>query len=187
MKPEESDNIELTLEGSAFEAFWRITAYRNLIDNMLQWDNAAYTMSNLGSARLRGIEAETEFTTGMLTHKVSANFSDPEDLDNGQQLIRRAKRDYKWLTQAQWQKLDGSLTWNYQGPRYDNYYDPVTYDASRIELGGYSLWDLALGYHFTGQFTLQGKVNNLFDKRYETATGYPASERTYFVNASYQL
>ena len=187
LKPEESDNIELTLEGSAFEAFWRVTAYRNLIDNMLQWDNAAYTMSNLGSARLRGIEAETEFTTGMLTHKVSANFSDPEDLDNGQQLIRRAKRDYKWLTQAQWQKLDGSLTWNYQGPRYDNYYDPVTYDASRIELGGYSLWDLALGYHFTGQFTLQGKVNNLFDKRYETATGYPASERTYFVNASYQL
>lgn len=91
LKPEESDNIELTLEGSAFEAFWRVTAYRNLIDNMLQWDNAAYTMSNLGSARLRGIEAETEFTTGMLTHKVSANFSDPEDLDNGQQLIRASQ------------------------------------------------------------------------------------------------
>lgn len=85
------------------------------MDNMLQWDNAAYTMSNLRSARLRGIEAEAG-TTGMLTHKVSANFGDPEGVDNGQQLIRRAKRDYKWLTQAQWQKLDGSLTWNYQGP-----------------------------------------------------------------------
>ncbi len=187
LKPEESDNIEVTLEGAAFEAFWRVTAYRNLIDNMLQWDNAAYTMVNLGSARLRGIEAETEFTTGVLTHRVSANFSDPEDLGSGEQLIRRAKRNYKWLTQAQWQKLDGSVTWNYQGARYDNYYDPATYDASRIELGGYSLWDLAMGYQLTSALKLQGRISNLFDKQYETAVGYPAVDREYFVNVNYQL
>ena len=187
LKPEESDNIELTLEGSAFEAFWRVTAYRNLIDNMLNFDDKAYTMANIGSVRLRGIEAETEFMTGMLTHKVSANFSDPEDLDSGKQLIRRAQRDYKWLTQAQWRKLDGSLTWNYQGPRQDNYYDPVTYNASRVELGGYSLWDLAMGYQFTPALKLQGKVSNLLDKQYETAIGYPAADREYFVNFNYQL
>lgn len=187
LKPEESDNIEVTVEGSAFEAFWRVTAYRNLIDNMLQWDPVAYHVANLGAVRLRGIEAEGEFTTGFLSHRVSANFSDPEDLDSGEQLIRRSKRNYKWLTQAQWEKFDGSVSWNYQGPRYDNYYDSVTYASSRKELGGYSLWDLALGYHITSEFALQGKINNLFDKAYETAIGYPASERTYFVNLNYQM
>lgn len=88
--------------------------------------------------------------------------------------IRRAKRDYKWLTQAQLQKLDGSLTWNYQGPRYDNYYDPGDLFPSPAELGGYSIRDLAMGYQFTPTL-LQGKISNLFDKRYETAIGYPAT------------
>lgn len=69
LKPEESDNIEVTVEGSAFEAFWRVTAYRNLIDNMLQWDPVAYHVANLGAVRLRGIEAEGEFTECFL-HRV---------------------------------------------------------------------------------------------------------------------
>ena len=56
-------------------------------------------------------------------------------------------------------------------------------------LPGYFVADAFAAYRMKLQYpvTLQLNVKNLFDKSYETATGYPASERTYFVNASYQL
>ena len=185
LKPEESKNLELSLEGMAFEALWRVTAYRNQIDQMLQWDSTARQMSNIGEARLQGIELEGELATGVIEHRLSADFKDPEDSTTGEQLIRRSKRGYKWVAQTQWQKLDGAVTWLYQGERPDTNFS--TYPSTQQTLGGYSLWDLAAGYQLTTALKLQGRISNLFDKQYETAIGYPAADREYFVNFNYQL
>ncbi|WP_409421679.1 TonB-dependent receptor [Pseudaeromonas sp. ZJS20] len=181
LAPETSRNSELAFEGLTGPALWRVTAYRNRINQLIQWaenDSGNWVPSNVGRARIQGIELEAEFDTGFVSHRLSADFKDPKDLDSDSQLIRRAKRNYKWVAQGQWQQLDGGLTWLYQGQRLDS-------DGST--LGGYSLWDLSLGYQLTSAIKVQGRVENLLDKHYEIASGYVPPERGYYLDLTYKM
>lgn len=178
LMPEESKNLELGLEGITGPALWRVTAYQNKIDQLIQWDFTTWSPSNVGRARIKGIELEGEFDTGFVSHRLSADFKDPKDLDTGNQLVRRAKRNYKWVAQSQWQQWEGGVTWAYQSERQD---------TGGQTLGGYSLWDLSAGYHVIPSLLLQGRVANLFDKQYEVASGYVPPERSYYVDLTYQL
>lgn len=60
------------------------------------------------------------------------------------------------MTQAQWQQWEGSLAGSTR----------VMMLKIRVELGGYSLWDV--GYHLTQQFKVDGRLANVLDKYYET-------------------
>ena len=50
-----------------------------------------WTPQNVGKARIEGVELEGEFETGWLSHRVSAEYKDPEDkvTDKQLQLISR--------------------------------------------------------------------------------------------------
>ncbi|GAA4504018.1 TonB-dependent receptor domain-containing protein [Pseudaeromonas paramecii] len=181
LTPETSRNSELGLEGLTGAVLWRVTGYRNKIDQLIQWaptDGGNWVPSNVGRARIQGVELEAEFDTGFVSHRLSADFKDPKDLDSGTQLIRRAKRNYKWVAQGQWQQLDGGLSWLYQGPRPDS-------DGST--LGGYSLWDLTMGYQLTSALKVQGRVENLLDKDYVIASGYVTPGRGYYLDLTYKM
>lgn len=183
LKPEESKNSEVMLDGEAAWLTWRITGYRNDYEQMIQWADDGtgnWTPQNVGRARVDGLELEGEFDTGWLSHRLSVEFKDPQNRETGLQLQRIARQNARWVMQGEWGKFDGSVAWNYQGKRYD--------DAANTDLiGGYTKWDLALGYRPAAQWKISGKVNNLLDKQYETARGYPADGRTYYLTVDYQL
>ena len=183
LKPEESKSSELMLDGQTAGVEWRATGYRNDFEQMIQWapnSQGMWTPQNVGKARIEGVELEAEFDTGWLSHRVSAEYKDPKDKVTDKQLQRVSRKGAKWITQAQWQQFDGSLSWIYQGERYGNV-------ANTNELGGYSLWNLAVGYKVTPALKVSGKINNLLDKEYQTAVGYPADERAYYVTMDYSL
>ncbi|WP_316677258.1 TonB-dependent receptor domain-containing protein [uncultured Tolumonas sp.] len=184
LKPETSKNSEVALEGTTAGVLWRVTGYRNDIDQMIQWASSdptdPYAMwfpENVGRARIKGVELEAEFATGWLNHKISADFKDAQDLENDTPLARRAKRNYKWTGSANWEKWDSSLTGQYQSERFDN----------SARLAPYSLWDAAVGYHVLPQLRIGGRVDNLFDKDYTVASGYATPERSYYLDFSYQM
>ncbi|QWZ62896.1 TonB-dependent receptor [Aeromonas sp. FDAARGOS 1417] len=183
LKPEESKSSELMLDGQTAGVEWRMTGYRNDFEQMIQWapnGNGGSSPQNVGKARIEGVELEGEFDTGWLSHRVSAEYKDPKDKVTDKQLQLISRKGAKWITQAQWQQFDGSLSWIYQGERYGNV-------ANTTELGGYSLWNLAVGYKVTPALKVSGKINNLLDKHYQTAVGYPADERAYYVTMDYSL
>lgn len=67
---------------------WRVTGYRNDIDQMIQWAPGAgglWSPENVGQARIDRVELEAEFDTAMLTHKVCVS-KDPQDLVRDKQL-----------------------------------------------------------------------------------------------------
>lgn len=178
--PETSKNTEVALEGTTAEVLWRITGYQNDFENLIEWakgSNGKWTPSNVGQARIKGIELEADFATGWLNHKFSADFKDARDLESGDQLSRRAKRNYKWTGSANWEKWDASLTGQYQSERYD----------SSTRLAPYALWNTSAGYHVLPQLRVGGRIDNLFDKEYALASGYATQERSYYVDFSYQL
>ncbi len=180
LKPETSKNSEVALEGNSLEVLWRVTAYRNDLEDMIEWapdSDGNWYPGNVGRARVKGIELEAEFATGWLTHKLSADFKNARDLEEDEPLARRAKRTYKWTGAANWEKWDASLTGQYQSERYD----------SSTRLAPYALWNTSAGYHVLPQLRVGGRIDNLFDKEYALASGYATQERSYYVDFSYQL
>jgi vitamin B12 transporter len=183
LQPEESKNRELMLDGVTQMVIWRVTGYRNDIDQMIQWapdDSGLWRPENVGQARIDGLELEAEFDTAQISHRLSADLKDPQDTVRDKQLQRIAKRNAKWVAQANVQQWEGSLSWIYQGERYDD-------ATNTVKLGGYSLWDMGVGYSVNPHLKLQGRLANMLDKQYETAVGYPAAGRAFYMTANYQL
>ena len=69
------------------------------------------------------------------------------------------------------------------GRRYDNTYDKAA--ANKEQLGGYTLVNLTASYAIRPDLRLEGRLNNLFDKKYETARYYNTEGFTAFVGLRY--
>ena len=185
LEPEKSKQWEGGFEGLTGPVNWRVSGYRNDIDNLIDSDPATYRYYNISKARIKGVEATASFDTGPLGHQISYNYVDARDGETDQQLVRRAKQQVKYQLDWTIYNLDWSVTYHYLGDRFDNDYN--SYPARRVKLGGVSLWDLAASYPVTSQLTVRGRIANLFDKDYETAYGYRTPGTEYYLSASYSF
>lgn len=189
LKPEESKQWETGVEGLSGPVTWRISGYRNDIDNLLDSTSGTnWVYQNIGKAKIKGIEATAAFDTGPLGHRISYDYVDSRNGITDVPLTRRAKQQVKYQLDWQVQDLDWSLTYQYLGSRYDKDYGvyiPALGDYQTVKLGGVSLWDLAVSYPVTSHLTVRGRIANLFDKEYETAYGYQTAGREYYLSGSY--
>ena len=185
LEPEKSKQWEGGFEGLTGPVNWRVSGYRNDIDNLIDSDPATYRYYNISKARIKGVEATASFDTGPLGHQISYDYVDARDGETDQQLVRRAKQQVKYQLDWTIYNLDWSVTYHYLGDRFDNDYN--SYPARRVKLGGVSLWDLAASYPVTSQLTVRGRIANLFDKDYETVYGYRTPGTEYYLSASYSF
>ncbi|WP_260261975.1 TonB-dependent vitamin B12 receptor [Vibrio intestinalis] len=175
LKAESSDSWELTFEGEVQQVNWSITGYDYKINDLIDWSPSGY--ENLqGETHIQGLELVAEFGTGIVYHQLSADFKDAEDSE-GNQLSRRAEEMYKWNALVSFEAIDWSIGYQYVGKRPDG----------SEELYSYSLVDTAVSYYANESVTISARVDNLLDKEYQTARGYPAAERSYYLNVSYQF
>ncbi|MFW0768295.1 TonB-dependent vitamin B12 receptor BtuB [Trabulsiella odontotermitis] len=182
LKPEESKQWEGGFEGLTGPVNWRISAYRNDVDNLIGYD-ANYRYYNVDKARIEGIEATAQFDTGPLAHQISYDYVDPRNAITNEVLKRRSKHQVKYQLDWQVWDLDWNLAYRYLGTRYDD--DFSSYPYREVKLGGVSLWDVAVSYPVTSHLTVRGKIANLFDKDYETVYGYQTAGREYTLSGSY--
>ncbi|CVA00314.1 Outer membrane cobalamin translocator [Serratia marcescens] len=184
LKPEESKQWEGGFEGLTGPVTWRISGYRNDIDNLIDSTGETnYVYYNVGKATIKGIEATASFDTGPLTHQIGYDYVDPRNAKTHEVLLRRAKQQVKYELDWQLYDFDWAVTYQYLGQRYDKDYS--TYPEQSVKLGGVSLWDLAVSYPVTSHLTVRGRIANLFDKDYETAYGYATPGREYYLTGSY--
>lgn len=187
LKPEESKQWEGAFEGLTAGVNWRVSGYRNDVDNLIDtrgnYPNQQYY--NVGKARIKGVEATASFDTGPLAHTLSYDYLDARNAQTNELLARRAKQQVKYQLDWQVYDFDWSVTYQYLGTRYDKKFDPVTYASENVKMGGVSLWDLAVSYPVTSHLTVRGKIANLFDKDYETVYGYETAGREYNLSGSY--
>lgn len=183
LDPEESKQWEGAFEGLTAGVNWRVSAYRNDVDNLIDFNNNLQKYYNVGKARIKGIEATASFDTGPLTHTVGYDYVDARNAATNELLPRRAKQQVKYQLDTQIYDVDGSLTYHYLGTRYDT--DFGTFPSQKVKMGGVSLWDVAVSYPVTSHLTVRGKIANLFDKDYETVYGYQTAGREYNLSGSY--
>nr|ELR5259329.1 TonB-dependent vitamin B12 receptor BtuB [Providencia rettgeri] len=187
LKPEESKQWEIGVEGTTGPLFWQVNAYHNDIDNLIAYKagNPISSYENIGEAEIKGIEWVGEFETGVLHHQVTYQYIDPRNKKTDKILERRAKQQVKYQLDWAIDKVDMGLTYQYIGSRYDNDYSQ--FPSRRVKQGGVSLWDLTAAYPITSHLTIRGKIANMFDKDYETAYGYRTAGREYFLTGSYNF
>ncbi len=183
LNPEESKQWEGGVEGLTGPLTWRVSAYRNDIDNLIDYDMPTETYKNIGKARIKGVEWTGSAYTGPLQHRLTLEYLDPRDATTNQILARRAKQQVKYQLDWQVADIDWSMNYRYLGERYDTNYNT----SERVRMGGVSLWDIAASYPLTTHLTVRGRIANLFDKEYETAYGYQTAGREFYLTGTYSF
>jgi vitamin B12 transporter len=175
LKPETSSSTELGLEQDAGPCRFALTAFEARQRNLIDFDFATFRDVNVGRARSRGVEGEVTVRRGSLFVRANATYLDAEDLATGLPLNRRPRKSANLVLVltpgSRW-----SLAWTerYVGDRPD--VDPVTF-AQRTN-PGYLRTDLAASWAWRPWLSPYARVDNLTDRKYAEALGFPAPGRT---------
>jgi len=179
LRPERSSSVEAGVErylarGGRIEAsaFW--SEYRDLI----LYDFAASRNENAGRARARGIElAARMLVTSWVSIDAGYTLLYAESRSEGENapLPRRPRhRSYLAAMARPRKNLLATLRATFVGPRPD--VDPLTYEPSRDP--SYLRLDAFVRQDF-GRLAPFVRVDNLADRKYEEADGYPAPGRRF--------
>ncbi len=181
LDPETSRTAEIGLSARPGIWNWAVNAYQTTVNDLIGFD-ANFLPINVSKARIRGIEGQVGADVDGWHVRGYVTLQQPKNRDGGSQdgnlLARRPERtarvdldkDLGAFT------LGGSL--NAAGHSFDD-------AANTRRLGGYATADLRATWHVDADWSVQGRVANLADKRYETAAYYNQLGRTYYLTLRY--
>lgn len=184
--PETSRTLEAGAGGKLGQFSWDASVFRTSIDNLIAWAPDAsgnWVPSNVSRARIKGLELSASQSFGDTTVGFNGTLLDPKDHsgagNEGKLLVRRSRQSGSLNVDqliGRW-TVGGSL--NASGKRYDD-------AANTKKLGGYATLDLRAEYRFNPSWRLQTRIENAFDKRYETVKGYAQPGVGVFMTLRYQ-
>jgi len=176
LQPENAKNREIGLDWfSPTGAHLGWTHYDNRIRNLI----AGWPPVNIGKARITGDHFTGSHRRGAWQAQLSLDLMKPIDEATGNRLPRRAAQQFKarlaygpgpWGAGAELAAV---------GPRYDR--------ANQTrEMARYELVNLFGHYRLSRDLALEGRIDNLFDKDYETAWGYRNPGTSIFLGLRYR-
>lgn len=146
------------------------------------------TYDNVGRARAQGVELEAEalviggFTARLAYSYLDARNRTPGSPDNGNQLARRPRQTLS---------LGGEWHWASGGPSFgaDLRWASRSFDdaANLVPLRSYTVVDVTARWPVSPHVELFGRIENLWNERYQTAAGYASAPRGAFAGARWRL
>lgn len=170
-----NDSIDGSIEFSYFESE---------IDNLIAWApgaSGAWQPSNINQAEIEGYELSVYAASNNFSHQLALAFIDAKDANLDVQLARRPEFTANYTFSYHWQDVTLNSILSYR----DDSFEKADKDADVLE--DYWLADISLSYQATESLVVIGKVNNLFDKSYETAQNYAADGTNFLVTATYSF
>jgi vitamin B12 transporter len=171
LKPETSIGYDVGVEQGLLDGavLAGVTWFHNDIDNLINYD-ASFTPINVDRARTQGVESFLAWKAlEVLTLRATYTYTDAIDAVARTALLRRPP--HKASLDARWQAsdallLDASLL--YVGPRTDIGRETFLPEKP----GGYATVNLAATWQVLPDLALTGRVENLFDARYQDPDGF---------------
>lgn len=181
LKPEKSRTAEIGLSGRPGIWNWAVNAYQSQVDDLIGYD-ANFLPVNVSKARLRGLEGQVGADVDGWHVRGYLTLQQPLDRDSGLEKDNLLARRPRRTGRVDLDKDLGALTLG--GSVYASGY---SYDdaANTTRLGGYTTADLRATWHMDDAWSVQGRVANVADKRYETAAYYNQLGRTYYVTVRF--
>ena len=174
LKPEDSRSYEVGLEHAAGGWRFGLTGFENRLRNLIDFDFATFRDVNVGRARSRGVEAEAGFRRGIFDAAVNGTWLDAKDQDTGRELLRRPRRSANLVLTARPGAWTLNAVGHYVGDRAD--VDPVTF--ARTVNPQYVRLDLAGRWRALPWLSPYARVENVADRKYSMALGFPSPGRT---------
>ncbi|MEW6331449.1 MAG: TonB-dependent receptor [Pseudomonadota bacterium] len=185
LKPEESRGweigVEQALKGGRLEPYF--TYYKNRITNLIKvvyLPSFDSTSVNIDNATTEGYETGISFHTSH-DSTITAEYTRTRTQDqNGQELLRRPRQMAHIQGKTRISPLsDVTLSLDYTGRRKD--VDRVS--GATIVTGGYTLAVIGASWQSSKNTRLHGRVENLFNKKYEPIDGFQGTGAGFFVGA----
>ena len=175
LTPESGRNIEWGLRWAAGNRELSLTGWRNEINDLIDWRGDRGTcpsrlddpvsggcFTNIGKAKLQGQSLAGQITLNQVRLKASADFQDPRNLVTDKILPRRARRSALVAAEGVVQGWTLGSEWKVVGSRFD--------DADNANsLAGYGIVNVYFSRSLRHGITLEGRIDNLGDRRYELA------------------
>lgn len=177
LQPEQSKTYDVGVEQSIAGHRGAISAtyFHNNYDNLIEFTTVGNVSNyqNVSTAQAHGVEFVANYSPSIKLHlALNYTYTKTEGAD-GKPLPRRPGNLYSFdASYAATQKLDFNLTALYIGDRLD----PAPYPLVAT-LPNYALFNLASNYKFARNCTLNVRVDNVFDKKYEEAYSYATPRR----------
>lgn len=190
LQPERSTSYDLGVERGrrGVGTHFAVTGYRRDSENLIGFASCFGSSAplcatrpfgyydNTARARAQGIEIEAgaEVAEGLRVAGVYA-LVDTEDRTSGNDLARRPR--HAATLWADWTTPMGIAL----GADLRLVSDSFDDAAQRVRIDGYELVDIRASVPLTGGLELFGRVENVFDRTYQTAAGYGSPGRGVFV------
>jgi vitamin B12 transporter len=133
---------------------------------------------NIDRAHIEGAELGWAFTGEAWRARADLTLQDPRDESLDTRLLRRARETLSVAVNRDVGALDVGVDVVASGNRKD---------LGAVSLDAYALVNATLRYRVTPRFTLQGRLENLFDEDYTFAEGYRAEGRAWTVGVRYSF
>lgn len=180
LKSERSTNYEAGIQYAKGKDLVRLSVFewhtRDLID-YVQTGHYTGEYYNVGRAKNTGVELNAQTEIFGLDIGSNLTWQNPKDRETDEQLDRRAKifgTVNVSKTVGQWY-LGSDI--QYTGHRPDGDHD----------LGAYTLVNLNARYNINKNVSLYARIENLFDKDYETVYGYNQPDRGAYVGVNVKM
>ena len=182
LDPEKSATLDLGFSADHGAARWSIDAFRTEVENLIAHDPDIAKPNNVGRARIHGLEAALGTHVSGFDLDASLTLLDPRNRGaayRGRQLVRRPRRAARIDVDRPFGRYRVGGTVHAEGSRYDNL-------ANTRRIGGFYTVNLRAAYEIGTAWSVEGKVENVFDKDYETVSGYNQPGRGFFVTLRYR-
>jgi outer membrane cobalamin receptor len=199
LKPERSRSFDVGLDQvlASGHALVEATVFHNTFDDLIvavgrSEQSSQFRTDNISNARARGLELASTLRTRMrsldLQGRVGYTFLDtdilavdrgaaaPPPFEVGDPLLRRPRHQWSLDLTASSGRATGWIRGGGRGNVLD--VDPTLGAFGGLfEAPGYAVWHAGGAWKLTKSIELFGRVENLFDRTYEEALGFPALGR----------
>ena len=192
LRPEESVSYEFGTSGKIKQTNWAFNIYETQIHDLIAND-ASWVPQNINKVRIRGFEGM--ISTRIKKWQINTNLTllDAQNKSSGTNrgniLPRRAKESFRFDVNRKFDKFKlFGLSFNKYtigtqllvvGQRYDDL-------ANTRKLDSYVKLDIRGEYTLNQNWRLQGRIENISNESYETASFYNQPGRNFFITLRYQ-
>jgi len=176
LQPEIALNRELAVAWDNGVHKIDVTYFNNKVKGLIDWAEIRpdeYAPSNVGVARLEGVELAYAVSFRGYALKTGVDYLDAEDGD-GNRLTRRAKVSGFARLDRSAGAWNWGMEWNGASHRYED-------EANTDRLAGYGLVNAYAQYQIARDWRLEMRANNLLDKDYQLARGYRTDGTNVFL------
>ncbi|WP_169303105.1 TonB-dependent receptor domain-containing protein [Thalassotalea mangrovi] len=181
LQPEQARSDELLVRYLFSRGKLELSAYDSEFENLIAWAPGEFGLwqpSNVNEAKIKGAEATFELQVGPTSNRLAVAYIDAKDVQSNKDLVRRPSLTANYMLGYDWRDYSFTLITNYRDK---------SLDSGMINLPSFTTFDLGMQYALNQALSFNVKLNNVFDRQYQTVSQYEADGINGYAGVMYEF